>query len=174
MFQDIKNINFLIGDDEFARNFIRSNQIKNVLLVGFTLNTHENFELQFYKMANTPIEYKHEKFFIERDLYKEKQLFEALELESGNYVFLHDGGFKIKNDLIDSKLKIVRPNTHGFFDWMYIIENAKEIHAIDSSFICLIDCMKLNNKIKLYNHRYVRQYPEYIKLYTNKNWNFIY
>jgi hypothetical protein len=36
----------------------------------------------------------------------------------------------------------------------------------------LIHCMNLENKL-LYNHRYVRNYPEYIKLYTNKDWNFI-
>jgi hypothetical protein len=171
MYVDLKNIDFIIGDDNFVTHYINTNKISNLIKIGFEkLNQRDNFELQFYNHAAVPIEYKHSKFYIERNLEKEIELFNKLQLEPNNYIFLHRGGKEIKNELLNKNYKIVEPNDFGIFDWMYVIENAKEIHCIDSSFICLVDCMKLNENIKLYNHRYVRKYPEYVKLYTNKNW----
>jgi hypothetical protein len=175
MYSDLKNLHFLVGDDSFAVKYIETNKIeKNVIYIGFKLNTYENFELQFYKMANVPIENKYKKFFLKRDLEKEIALFNSLNLKKNNYIFLHDGGFNIRKELLDPNLRIIKPETHDFFDWMYTIENAKQIHVIDSAFICLVDCMRLDDSIELYNHRYVRNYPEYIKLFTIKDWNFIY
>ncbi len=172
MFSDIENLNFLIGDDSFALNYIKENKIGNLLKVGFNINEYENFEYQFYKMANLPIEYKQSKFFIKRDYETEINIFNSLELKSGEYVFLHDGGYKIKDEFLPKNIRIVKPTDFGLFDWMYVIENAKEIHCIDSSFICLVDCMD-TKQIPLYNHRYVRNYPDFIRLYTNKKWEMI-
>ena len=173
MYQDIKNLEYIVGEDDFVNDFLNKNNIKNCLRVGFTLNGYENFEKQFYDMANLPISYKHSKFYIERNIEKEKKLFDDLGLVKNEYVFVHDGGHNLRNELINPTYRVVRPVDHGLFDWMYVIENSKEIHCIDSSFICLVDCMKTGN-IPLYNHRYVRGYPENIKLYTNKQWNFVY
>lgn len=172
MFLDILNLEFIVGDDKFTEDYILKNNIKNLIRIGFTLNQHENFELQFYNMSNIPIDYKWSKFYVKRDMNKEIELFNSLNLTKNNYIFLHDGGYKIKSELINNDYPIIRPDSHGLFDWMYVIENAKEIHCIDSSFICLVDCMDTGD-IPLYNHRYVRNYPDYIRLYTNKSWNLI-
>lgn len=172
MFKDITNIEFILGDDYFVQKYIQDNNISEVLKIGFILNDHENFEYQFYNMAQVPIEYKHSKFYIERDYDKEIELFNSLGLKKNDYIFVHDGGWELRTQYFDENMRIVKPEGYGLFDWMYVIENAKEIHCIDSSFICLIDCMNLENK-PLYNHRYVRNYPEYIKLYTHKKWKII-
>lgn len=171
MYNDIQNLEYLVGDDKFAMQYLSDNMIRNVKVIGFQLRNDINFELQFYNMAGVPIEYKHSKFFINRDKEKEQELFDSLDIEPGEYTFLHTGGYELNKSMISGK--VVEPLTHGFFDWMTVIENAKEIHCIDSSFLCLIDCMELSDYIKLFNHRYVRKYPEYIKLYTNKKWNFL-
>lgn len=170
MYNDIENLNLIIGNDDDVVKYIKDNNITNVKYIGFNLNSYENLELQFYNMANTPIEYKRDKFFINRDLEREINIFNELELEKGNYIFLHKGDYNIKEEYITDGLKIVEPNSYGLFDWMYVIENAKEIHCIDSSFICLIDNMVLDEDIKLFYHRYVRNYPEWIRLWTNKKW----
>jgi hypothetical protein len=172
MFTDIKNLEFIVGEDSYVENYIKVNNIQNLLKIGFTLNGYENFEYQFYKMANLPIEYKHSKFYVERDHQKEIEIFNSLGLKEREYVFVHDGGYKLKDGLIPDNIKVVNPNNFGLFDWMYVIENAKEIHCIDSSFICLVDCMD-TKQIPLFNHRYVRNYPDSIKLYTNKKWEMI-
>lgn len=171
MFNDIKNINYLIGDDIFANNYLRENNINNVKYIGFNLlNNSKNLEFQFYEIAGLSIDLKWSKFHINRDIEREKEIFNLHGLEKNNYIFLHKGDYDIREEYLSKGLKIVEPKDYGLFDWMYVIENAKEIHCIDSSFICLIDCMNLNDDIKLYNHRYVRDYPEWIKLWTNKKW----
>lgn len=173
MYNDLKNLEIIKADDQDAIHFLKKNKIQNVKIVGFNLNNYENFELQFYKMADVPIEFKYSKFYINRNIEKEIELFKKLNLKEKEYIFIHDAGFELKEDFINQEMKIVKPEDHDFFDWIYIIENAKEIHCIDSSFLCLVDVLNLDKKIKLYNHRYCRNYPENIKLYTNKNWKFI-
>lgn len=170
MYNDINNLNLIVGNDVDVVKYINDNNIKNVRYIGFNLNNWENLELQFYRMAGTPIEYKRKKFFINRDLDKEIQIFNELKLEKNNYIFLHKGDYEINHQYITPGLKIVEPKTHDFFDWIYVIENAKEIHCIDSSFLCLIDNLQLNEDIKLFNHRYVRNYPDWIKIYEGKKW----
>jgi len=170
MFNDIENLDYIIGDDDFAKSFIKNNSLKNVLYVGFNLNNIENLELQFYNMAKLPVNFKYDFFHINRNTDKEIEIFNELGLEKNNYIFLHKGEYQLNNDVIPENVKIVEPNNHGLFDWMYVIENAKEIHCIDSSFLCLIDCMNIDKNIKLVNHRYVRKYPEWIKVWTNKKW----
>ena len=73
----------------------------------------------------------------------------------------------------DKNIKKVKPDFGGIFEWIYVIENAKEIHCMDSSFIVLVDCLSIDKKIPLYNHRYVRKYPDFIKIESDKDWNFI-
>lgn len=170
MYNDLINLNLIIGDDSQVVKYISDNNIKNVKYIGFNLNNYENLELQFYKMADVPIEYKRDKFFIKRDIEREMRVFNELGLEKDNYIFLHKGDYNIKEGYITNELKVIEPSSHGFFDWMYVIENAKEIHCIDSSFLCLIDNLKLNKNVKLFNHRYVRNYPDCIKIYEGKKW----
>jgi hypothetical protein len=176
MYKDIKNIDFIEvttnNYEVFIQNYYSNNKIESLLQVGFAIGPDVNFEVQFYNMASVPIEFKYSKFFIERDLEKEIKIFEDLNLKKNEYIFVHDGGWKLREEFFTSNLKIVKPENYDFFDWMYVIENAKEIHCIDSAFICLVDCMDTKD-IQLYNHRYVRNYPEHIKLYTNKNWIFL-
>jgi predicted transcriptional regulator len=170
MFNDIKNLELIIGDDEFANKYILENNITNILYVGFNLNNIDNLELQFYNMAKLPVQYKYDFFHINRNINREISIFEDLKLQKNNYIFLHKGDYELRNDTFPTNIKIVEPKEYGLFDWMYVIENAKEIHCIDSSFLCLIDCMSLRDDIKLVNHRYVRNYPDWIKLWTNKKW----
>jgi hypothetical protein len=170
MYNDIKNLNLIIGNDDSVVKYIVDNNLKNIKYIGFNLNNFDNLEFQFYRMADVPIEYKRDKFFINRNIEKELKLFNDLKLEKSEYIFVHKGEFCIREEYINTGLKIVEPNSHGFFDWMYIIENAKEIHCMNSSFSCLIDNMKLDENIKLYNHRYIRKCPNWMNLYKGKKW----
>jgi hypothetical protein len=183
MYNDIKNLNFLAGEDIQVINYLRKYNPPDVLYVGaVTINGYDanrlteengNFEEQFYKMAGVPFEFKYSKFFINRNIEKEKELFNSLGLKPKEYVFVHSGGVELKEEFFQDKtLRKVSPDTHDFLDWIYVIENAKEIHCMDSSFLCLIDCLDIKD-IPMFNHRYVRGYPDFIKIGGNKNWNFI-
>lgn len=176
MFNDLTNLELIpLYDDNDVNDFININKLKNILRVGNCVGGDsskckwQNFEEDFYLMAGLPVEYKTKKFFINRNLEKEIKLFNSLNLKKNEYIFVHDGNVNLKK--LPQNIEHVKPVSHGLFDWMYVIENAKEIHCIDSSFICLVDCMNIDN-IPLFNHRYIKNYPENIKLFTNKNWTF--
>ncbi len=182
MYNDIRNLQLFKMDDYQAINFLEENNIDNVLRVGLAVGgdsskcKRQNFEEDFYLMAGVPIEFKTEKFFINRDKKKELEIFDMLDLKPHEYIFVHDGDNNTKDKtnlkFIRNDMKIVKPVGFGLFDWMHVIENAREIHCIDSSFLCLIDCMD-TYEIELYNHRYIKNYPNDIKIFTNKNWNFL-
>ena len=189
MYNDLSNLDFIVGEDGQIMNHLQQNQNNmDILTVGaVTINgwvpelvRHDggNFEEQFYKMADVPFDYKCEKFFINRDMSKEMSLFNSLGLVEGQYCFVHTDGSPLVEEYFEDKtLRRVQPNTGGFFDWIYIIQNAKEIHCMDSAYICLVDCLELDENIKLFNHRYVRGYNkpifDYIKVGSDKKWNFI-
>lgn len=181
MYNDLRNLMLLVADDNQAMQIIWSNNLKNVLYIGSlsekgwtperTDQYAGNFEEQFYKHADIPFSFKTEKFYINRDMKKEMDLFNSLNLKEGEYIFTHGTGLN-EDYFLDKSLRRISPDSHGFFDWIYVIENAKEIHCMDSSYLCLIDCLNIDKKIPLFNHRYVRNYPEYIKIGSDK-WNFI-
>lgn len=180
MYNDLQNLILFQMDDYQAIKFIKDNEITDVIRIGLAVGgdsskcKRQNLEEDFYLMADLSPELKTQKFFINRNYEREIELFNSLNLEKKEYIFVHDGNDGIKSTLkfIDNDSIIVKPTTHGLFDWMFVIENSKEIHCIDSSFICLIDCMDTKD-IPLYNHRYVKNYPDDIKLFTNKKWQFI-
>lgn len=74
-----------------------------------------------------------------------------------DFIFVHDDperGFNITN--INTKLRIIRPFKEGsILRYASLIEKAKEIHVIDSSFFHL--CEALPTTGKLYYHQYARE-----------------
>jgi len=158
--------------------FIRNNKIKNFKKIGFgdlqlsDVNA-DNFDMQFYKLAGIVFNKKWDNFYMERNIDKEKFVFNELGLNENEYVFVHDDidrGFKIKEDLLPKNIKIIRPlKTYGLFDYSYIIENAKEIHLMESSYKCLVEHLNLKTN-NLYYHTYVRNYPKNIRVSSKYNW----
>ena len=164
MFRDLKHLRIMPMDDNEIIQFIQLNPTYNYIIAGHTpfwkiLRSPDN-QLQideiFYKLAGVPIENKYSEFYIQRDIEKEKSLFNQLGLSEGEeFAFIHDEEFvhAIETRKIDSnvtKIKIVKPSyEHSIFDYMYTLEKATEIHCINSSFSVLIDCMGIQAK-KMY------------------------
>ena len=83
------------------------------------------------------------------------------------YIFIHeDARFKLDRSKLPSDIRIISPEdtlTPCICDYAKLIENAKEVHCIESSFTFMIDLMGLN---KFVAHRYARrlsniEIPEY-------------
>jgi hypothetical protein len=137
------------------------------------------FDERFYKKANIPFDYRWSKFYFPRNQRKEEDLFDFLNCGKGQYIFLHEDtkrNFRISRDRIPNGISVVSPNPElrdfSFFDYGKIIENATEIHCIESSFAALIEGMDL--KVPKYSHRYAR--PEtkvdYMREFTYRSkWN---
>jgi hypothetical protein len=180
MYKDLKNLKFIfVEGDEEVNYWLKLFQIKNIIKIGFEnldLNIKDQyFDKAFYSQFNLPIETKWEKFYVERNLTKEKELFDSLNLKKGEYIFLHEDinrNFKIDRNLIQNKLlPIITPHqTDNIFYCYTVFENAAEIHCICSSFKHLADSLELNNNDLYYHISYIDNgEPRNLVISYNKN-----
>lgn len=148
----------------------------------FHLSDNCRFDEVFYDQASIPFIKSWTDFVVPRNLNTEKEVFNLLcgTGMEGKYIFLHEDPSRkdvIRRSLINSDLPIITPGLHrqhalgdtneiNFFDYRYILENAKEIHCIESSFSIFADRIPLRSQKHL--HRYTRydQAPPTLK----NNW----
>jgi len=172
LFRDNPNIKFLALDDADVKTFMSFNKSNEYLIVGITpewfrnldiLKKYETFDHGFYVAANVPMEDKWNKFYFERDLEKEKDAFyNKIGLKDNEeFIFVHDNpeqGRQFRSSTIPNDIKVINPGKYlnvGLFDFIYTMENAKQIHVMNSSFMNLIDCMQLKTG-ELFLHSYAR------------------
>ena len=179
MYRDLKNLSFTILPQDINYDFPTHNNFINqilkynnvtpsdVILIGVGLNGSwlpgcKTFETSFYKQHNLSIEKKWELFKCDRDFESEKNLIKKLNLEDKKYQFVHDDNrYKIDVSKINPILPVIKPTpgvTSNVFDYCKLIENAEEVHVIESSFVLMIDLLKLNRKTIL--HRYSRLHEQ--------------
>ena len=169
MYRDLCNLDFLVGDDNFAENNILN---KNIIKIGFDkLNYNMKFDESFYEQVQIDFSKRWDDFYFKRDLEEELNIFKHYSIEEDNYIFLHDDidrNFEIPN--INKELNIIRPDknlTNNIFNYCYLIENAKEIHCIDSSFKLLADSINLKTDRLFYY--YLNRRQNYNLYSTSKN-----
>tara|TARA_Y100000816_G_C26098298_1_gene581593 strand:- start:944 stop:1699 length:756 start_codon:yes stop_codon:yes gene_type:complete len=127
----------------------------------------------FYVQAGVPFSEKHNSFYFPREKDKELKLFKMFEnLKPGQYIFLHDDphrGRTINRSLLRSDLPIISPSKKfwdaDIFDYGYVVENAAEIHCVNSAFADFIDFLDLSKVTKKCIHAYAR--PEFPVKYKN-------
>ena len=115
-----------------------------------------NWSNGVYMQAGVNPYFMRDKFHVDRDSEREDKMFKHFGLIEGEYVFVHDAPNRKQGDGtrkidIDNKLKIFNPNDTyeqfpNLFDYISIIEKAKEVHCMNSSYAWLIDLLKLGNK----------------------------
>jgi hypothetical protein len=136
-------------------------------------------ERQFYGLAGVPHTKKWGSFYVERDLAREKSLFDKI-VPSEPYIFIHDDN--IYGGLMDdSRINPALPHvsveknlTDNIFDYCSVIERAAEIHVVDSVFMFLVDCLPYENSAqKLFVHRYARSNPPWRLPILKKNWTIL-
>ena len=172
MYRDNFKIKIIVYEDEEVNTFKKLNPLNNYLILGHTkeyfhaidITKEYTFEEGFYKIAKVPFEYKWSKFYFERDYEKEKEAFKIAGIEEGEeYLFIHDDpsrGRNFKPEYIETNIKTIHPvnlQSISLFHFFSIIEQAKEVHAHNSSFANIIDTMELNLK-KVFYHRYTTEY----------------
>ncbi len=186
MFRDVPNLEIIPGDEAFALLFIFLNkfrrkyhEVKNVGLPHLDIFDSEPMEKQFYRLAGIDFAKKWESFHVERDRAREQALFDKIKPE-GDYIFLHEDaarGLVIDRKKIPEQYTVVSPAsgiTDNIFDFCTVIERAREIHLIDSSFMYLVDLLPYTNPgQKIVIHRYARPNPIWSLPVLKKNWEII-
>lgn len=136
-----------------------------------------------YYFLSIPIGDYRKHFKVNRNYERENRLIREYNL-FGDYVLVNNsfGTEAQKRDIvIESDLKvhymdIEQDKSNGFniFDWIMALENAKEIHTVETSLCYLIDKYSLNSKIHMYEKRTSSQPNTYYNnvnlVYRNSNW----
>ena len=150
-----------------------------VLRIGFEKN-NKNFNTSFYQQLSLNYQTSYDYFYIPIDEDKERSLEDHLIKEykvSNQFMLIHQVSSYGKVDLnIESNLgKIYVEKESDIFKNIFfyrgIIENAKEIHCIDSSFLHLVERVPTNAKLYFHNHKTDTQKSE--KLILMKDWKII-
>jgi len=174
MYRDLRNIEYILGEDSDVRKIILDKS--NVLKIGFEkLDTiHYKFDESFYRCIGMDFEKRWDDFYIERDLEKEKQVFNSLNVKENEYIFIQEDksrGFHMDRSRITSNLPVISSELPiNFFDFCYTIENAKEIHLMASSFKELLESLD-TTKCTLFFHNYMRSWtPNQQESTSKKDW----
>ena len=183
MYRDLTRLKLIIVEnDEKAREYLNKHKIKNLIKVGFENLKADQFKFDesFYKQLGLEFKLRWDNFKLYREPETEIELFKKYDIRENEYIFLHDDpdrGFKINDKIINNKnVKIIKPVkglTSNIFHYCYILENASEIHCMDSSFKLLIDSLNPISK-KLYHHLYVRGRNNKAISSSRLNWAEIY
>jgi plasmid maintenance system killer protein len=164
MYSDLINLEIIqMFDDKDVEKFIKDKKTE-LIQIGFHHMLYKKFKFDedFYQQLNIPFNNRWDMFKINRNKETEIELFKKYNIEENNYVFLHDDASRKynidRNYIVNNNLQIITPisgYTDNMLDYCYIMENAKELHFMDSSFRLLFDSLEDKKQLSYY-HTYVR------------------
>lgn len=172
MYRDLNNLGIINFDTErdvdiFVDNnkIVRDNLIKPTFS---TLDSHFSgmtFDEAFYCQVGLNFNVRFDDFYFVRDIKKENKVCEKLNPNGEKYIFVLDDpkrDYNIDMNKITKKYKVIYNDLEfRMFDYIKFLENAEEIHTMQTGFLDLINSYKME-KPKIYRHNYVRNYPESI------------
>jgi hypothetical protein len=170
MYSDLDNLEiFTFDTEQEIFNFTERNRAvkTNLIKPGFdnldSCLDKMTFDEAFYYLAGLDFKIRFDEFCIPRDLEREKKVCETLNPDGEKYIFVLDDpqrGYNIDMNKVTDEYKIIR-NDYRFlmFDYITLLENAEEIHMMQTGFLDLVNCYKMD-KPKIYRHNYVRNYPD--------------
>lgn len=170
MYRDNNNICTMPIEEHDIENFLKSSY-KKYIKVGFeNLHQHNNsnftFDQAFYKLAGLDFSIRFNKFYLDRDLEKENEVLTRLNPNNEKYIFVCDDpdrGFIMDENKFRKDLKIIKNNKNiNIFNILKLLENAEEIHTMQTSILDLCNSFVLS-KPKIYLHTYIRNYPSFIE-----------
>lgn len=170
MFRDCVNIeSFSIKDDADAKAAAdearrQGYQVFGLGFFGLPPFSVENWDKDFYRQAGVPFDQCWNGFKVTRQPSRE------LKVPGVDYVFVHEDvkrGAVMNRKHLPKKVKIVMADpkkTSNIFDWWGILENAKEIHVMESCFAIFTDHLPIRKAERVVIHDYMRKSvsPKYL------------
>lgn len=111
---------------------------------------------------------------------------------TSDYIFVHDDRerdrcinidtdkfiYKPHSKVIDKNKEFFHCENSNIFSYIWIIENAKEVHCMNSSYNWMIELMKLGNKKTNFFHLNVGAHPQYTPdivktVFSDDIWRFV-
>ena len=144
------------GDNEYTEveKYRNSNPKKEFIRIGHEYyapvpGENKNCWEYFYEQLNIPHETKDDYFRVDVDEKEEQRVFEKLNPNDEDYIFVHDEPSTGKMDLeIKSNLKIIRNDiSENIFHFTKILREAKEIHLVESSFKSMVEHFPTTGKL---------------------------
>ena len=187
MYRDDSNIILIPVSNDLEHQDVQQYSEKNkasILRIG-----HENYpwgrekELGkgcaeiFYDQINMPYSVRFDDFYYERNEEDENKLLNKLNPSNLPYVFVHDDpnrGFEISDEMVlklsnKKNIKIIRNDiTENVFHYGKLLENAQQIHCMESCFRSLIET--LDTTQELYFHNFRAGASGYLGSSTLKEW----
>lgn len=199
MFRDLKNLNVINFGDlgsvfQNCKNFISNNGLENdVIEIGYEKLYHEcnhknpgtPFYKGFYTMFDMDPLNRFDNFLYERNFDYEDYVFNYLNPKNEEYIFIiddpehHLGNLKINEEKIKNNFKIIKYNKRLnynderflLFNYGKIIENAKEVHSVETGFLEFI--FSMNYDVPVYIHSYLRNYIDRKDIPKTKNFHIV-
>ncbi len=158
MFLDIANVYVLAGQSgRQARQFSGFLNSEYLGLGVKNIESHfDDWDQYFYDQANVPLIKRWESSYIAEGPNSSK-LYEKLNPQNEEYILVcrhQSGGIPYELNIQNpNNLKTIEvyPASNNFFDWIKLINNAKEIHTIDTSLIHLVESHFNQNPKKSYS-----------------------
>lgn len=170
LYSSNSTIKTLIFDPNEIDEDIFSTRISNVTgipLLKITSSMNSYFDRHFYESIGLNFDLRWKYFTLPKDQSKSQAFFEK-KCPSKEYCLVSNsssvGEFALNINTYLNIIKVERL-TESLLDWIVIIMNAKEIHAIDSSFIHLADSLILTGKALFYH-----EVNRGSKFYLKNNW----
>lgn len=127
-----------------------------------------NFERQFYEHVNMPFKDRYEKFVLPKNIPDVDRVYDLLTEGVDDYILVHQSSsfrekypidivsWRPEGKLTDKVIEIKKGPTNNVLSYMKLIENAKEIHCVNSGFFHLVDsiCTKIPAKLFYHDIRY--------------------
>ncbi len=157
MYRDLKRLKIIpITNDENnefkeVSSYIKSgDHIEKIGFDYFLKNKDKNktIDILFYEQLNIDYSKRFELTYWKRDHEREEEFYNEI-IKKDKYVFVHDDpsrNFEISDENIPKDFQIVRNSyKYSIFDYSKIIENAKEIHVMESSARCMLEYLNTEN-----------------------------
>lgn len=124
----------------------------------------------FYALAEVDFSKRWDYFQFERDEAEEQRVYDKLNPDDEDYIFVHDDAARGFEITVDTPYKIIKNDmSENLFNFGKLVENAKEFHAMESSFRCYSETLDTEG-VELFYYQSLRPYVT--KISTRKQWNY--
>jgi hypothetical protein len=151
-----------VVDDQDAWSKQRPGTIRTGIFYGPHWNIQPPWCNSFYKNAGLDPSIMRSEFFVLRSRDCEERMYRQMieHIGTDKYIVVHDDPERYTSIPVDTNFPIIRIGRGQFpiestniFDYCTLIERAVEYHGFDSSFMWLIELMKLRPKETTFLHR---------------------